>query len=108
MNFSASQTATDPQDGRAFHFSPASRAELPPQARQIANAGADRNRFNVPNFANDFKEHFRTGYLNAFFKNARPLTAMSFRFGSIFRQIAAARAMTFTSVVNDSITTSPL
>ena len=44
---------------------------------------------------------------NVFFKNARPFTAMSFRRGSILRQMAAARAMTFTSVVNDSITTSP-
>ena len=36
-----------------------------------------------------------------------PLTAISSVVGSIRRQIAAARAMTFTSVVNDSITTSP-
>ena len=42
------------------------------------------------------------------FMFARPLTAMSSRFGSIFRQMAAARAITLTSVVNDSITTSPL
>src|SRR5207248_11155336 len=37
-----------------------------------------------------------------------PLVALSSRVGSIRRQIAAARAITFTSVVNDSITTSPL
>jgi hypothetical protein len=47
-------------------------------------------------------------FLKSFFKLARPLTAISFRVGSIRRQIAAARAITFTSVVNDSITTSPL
>ncbi len=40
-------------------------------------------------------------------RKARPFTAMSSRFGSILRQMAAARAITFTSVVNDSITTSP-
>lgn len=106
MNFCAAQPPTNPHDGHAFQFSPTSWAELSPQARQIANACADSNRFNVPNFADDFKEHFSIVYLNAFFKNARPLTAMSLRFGSILRQIAAARAMTFTSVVNDSITTS--
>ena len=42
------------------------------------------------------------------FKFANPFTAISLRVGSILRQIAAARAMTFTSVVNDSMTTSPL
>lgn len=41
------------------------------------------------------------------FKFARPFTAMSSRFGSILRQMAAARAMTFTSVVKLSMTTSP-
>jgi hypothetical protein len=45
------------------------------------------------------------------FKNRRrlanPCTAISSRVGSIRRQIAAARAMTFTSVVKLSITTSP-
>src|SRR5206468_211770 len=46
-------------------------------------------------------------YFNVFFKNFKPFTAISSRVGSILRQIAAARAMTFTSVVNDSITTSP-
>jgi hypothetical protein len=45
---------------------------------------------------------------NAFFRNFKPFTAMSSRRGSIFRQMAAARAMTFTSVVKDSITMSPL
>ena len=107
MNSCATQPSTHPHDGHAFELSPASRAELSPHARQIANAGTDRNRFNVPNFADDFKEHSSTVYLNAFFKNASPFTAMSLQFGSILRQIAAARAMTFTSVVNDSITTSP-
>ena len=43
-----------------------------------------------------------------FFMFASPFTAMSSRFGSILRQIAAARAITFTSVVNDSMTMSPL
>ncbi len=42
------------------------------------------------------------------FMFASPFTAMSSRFGSIFLQIAAARAMTFTSVVKDSMTISPL
>src|SRR3954469_265966 len=37
---------------------------------------------------------------------ARPTTAMSSRRGSILRQMAAARAMTLTSVVKDSMTTS--
>ena len=41
------------------------------------------------------------------FKFARPFTAMSSRWGSILRQMAAARAMTFTSVVKLSMTTSP-
>src|SRR6266481_4687630 len=41
-------------------------------------------------------------------KNFNPFTAISSRVGSIRRQMAAARAITFTSVVNDSITTSPL
>lgn len=52
---------------------------------------------------------WRKGYffLNNFFKLARPLTAMSSRLGSILRQMAAARAMTLTSVVKDSMTTSP-
>ena len=40
-------------------------------------------------------------------RNFRPLTAISLRVGSMRRQMAAARAMTFTSVVKDSITTSP-
>ena len=47
-------------------------------------------------------------YLKVFFRNANPFTAISSRRGSIFRQIAAARAMTATSCVNDSITTAPL
>ena len=42
------------------------------------------------------------------FRFFSPFTAMSLRFGSIFRQMAAARAITFTSVVKLSITTSPL
>jgi len=46
--------------------------------------------------------------LKNFFKFASPFTAMSSRFGSILRQMAAARAMTFTSVVKLSMTTSPL
>src|SRR5262245_38502396 len=41
-------------------------------------------------------------------KKASPSTAIFSRPGSMRRQMAAARAMTFTSVVNDSITTSPL
>ena len=47
-------------------------------------------------------------FLKNWFKFASPFTAISLRVGSILRQIAAARAMTFTSVVNDSMTTSPL
>src|SRR5579872_5795012 len=47
-------------------------------------------------------------HFNAFFKNFNPFTAISSRVGSIRLQMAAARAMTFTSVVNDSMTTSPL
>lgn len=47
-------------------------------------------------------------FLKSFFKFARPLTAMSLRLGSILRQMAAARAMTFTSVVKLSMTTSPV
>ena len=45
--------------------------------------------------------------LKNFFRLARPSTAMLSRFGSIFRQMAAARAMTFTSVVKLSMTMSP-
>src|SRR6185369_4016446 len=47
-------------------------------------------------------------YFKVLLRNLSPFVAISFRVGSILRQIAAARAMTFTSVVNDSITTSPL
>src|SRR5947208_3185041 len=47
-------------------------------------------------------------YFKARLRNFNPFTAISSRVGSMRRQIAAARAMTFTSVVNDSITTSPL
>src|SRR5437660_7778463 len=47
-------------------------------------------------------------YFKARLRNFSPFTAISSRVGSMRRQIAAARAMTFTSVVNDSITTSPL
>jgi hypothetical protein len=47
-------------------------------------------------------------YRRAFFRNFNPFTAISSRVGSIRRQMAAARAITFTSVVNDSMTTSPL
>ena len=42
-----------------------------------------------------------------FLRNLIPFVAISFRVGSILRQMAAALAMTFTSVVKDSITTSP-
>ena len=107
MNFRAAQASANPQGGHAFQFAPAPWAELFPQARQIANACADRDRFNISNFADNMKEHSTVAYFSVFLKNASPFTAMSLRFGSIFRQIAAARAMTFTSVVNDSITTSP-
>src|SRR5688572_12494380 len=45
-----------------------------------------------------------TIYFNAFFRNLMPLTAISFVVGSMRRQMAAARAMTFTSVVKLSMT----
>ncbi len=45
---------------------------------------------------------------STFFKNWMPLTAISFVVGSMRRQMAAARAITFTSVVKLSITRSPL
>ncbi len=45
---------------------------------------------------------------SVFLRNVAPLVATSFRVGSMRRQMAAARAMTFTSVVKDSMTTSPL
>ncbi len=44
--------------------------------------------------------------LTAFRRNLIPFVAISSRVGSMRRQMAAARAMTFTSVVKDSITTS--
>src|SRR3954453_22274452 len=59
------------------------------------------------------RRHTKTGRVlcpyraNAFFRNFTPFTAMSWLLGSICRQIAAARAITFTSVVKLSITTSP-
>ena len=46
-------------------------------------------------------------HFNTFRKNFKPFTAISSRVGSMRRQMAAARAMTFTSGVNDSITKSP-
>ena len=45
---------------------------------------------------------------SAFLRNLIPFVAISFVVGSMRRQMAAARAMTFTSVVKLSITTSPL
>src|ERR1051325_9742867 len=45
---------------------------------------------------------------SVFLRNFRPFTAISLRVGSMRRQMAAARAITLTSVVKDSITTSPL
>src|SRR5437588_5041056 len=56
----------------------------------------------------ELAEQLARVYFNVFFRNFNPFTAISSRVGSMRRQIAAARAMTFTSVVNDSITTSPL
>ena len=47
------------------------------------------------------------GY-RTFLRNLMPFVAISFVVGSMRRQIAAARAMTFTSVVKLSMTTSPL
>lgn len=47
-------------------------------------------------------------YFNVCRRNFKPLVAISRRLGSILRQIAAALAITLTSLVNDSITTSPL
>ena len=47
-------------------------------------------------------------YLMFFLRNFNPFTAISSRVGSMRRQMAAALAMTLTSVVKDSITTSPL
>ncbi len=45
---------------------------------------------------------------STFFRNWMPFTAISFVVGSMRRQMAAARAITFTSVVKLSITRSPL
>jgi hypothetical protein len=44
--------------------------------------------------------------LKNFFRFAKPFTAISLRVGSMRRQMAAARAITFTSVVKDSMTMS--
>lgn len=50
----------------------------------------------------------RLPYARVSRRNFKPFTAISFLVGSMRRQMAAARAITFTSVVKDSMTTSPL
>ena len=85
VNFGASRAPANPHDGHAFQFSPAPWAELFPQAPQIADACADRNRFNISNFADDLKAHLTAAYFSTFFKKASPFTTMSLRFGSILR-----------------------
>ena len=112
VNFGPAQSPVGQADSRhTFELAPSSRPELPTQAVKVANAFANRDRFNLRYLPDYFKEHFvspDTLYFKVLFKNFSPFTAISFLVGSILRQMAAARAMTLTSVVNDSITTSPL
>ena len=107
---SSAASRTRPRAEVAFHAALALSRPLSSSSKADAERARVSRRIclRIQQNCSNGRIHTLQVYFKAFFKNLRPLIAMSFLFGSISRQIDAAFAITSTSGVNDSMVTSPL